>query len=273
MAARPAPGSLRVLLPSQQSHDMGLGTRVIWGSPGAKPHPRLAPHTPRSSRCGRHRARVRRLTASSGVLPPLFSKISLWASPQGVAKYSCVYLYKCTAKERPHLFSLADVGLKAVFCRPSFSPAVGDCNPRLLAASTAGSWAPWERIHPGESLLGTSVCLCSAVRERLRVCVHTCDTSPLGRSVSVCFCARRKAAAPCGKIQGLHGQHTLPARRGSAGWSFQIRQAGHGQLGCRADGFLHVSRHARSTLQCTEPSHRLLTSSSKAEAHELREKL
>lgn len=93
---------------------------------GRHPRPRLTPHTPGSSRCGQRRALVRRLTVSTGLLPPLFSKILHWASPLGVAKYSCVYLYKCMAKERPHLFSLADGFLKAVFCRPSFSPAIGD---------------------------------------------------------------------------------------------------------------------------------------------------
>lgn len=109
-----------------RAHGVGLGTRVIWGSPGAEPCPRLVPHTPGSSRSGQRRVLVRRLTVSRGLLPPLFSKILLWASPLGVAKYSCVYLYKCMAKERPHLFSLADMFLKAVFCRPSLSPAIGD---------------------------------------------------------------------------------------------------------------------------------------------------
>ena len=109
-----------------RAHDTGLGTPVFWGSPGAEPRPRLTPHTPGSSQSGQHNELVCRLTMSRGLLPPLFSKILLWASPLGVAKYSCVYLYKCMAKERPHLFSLADVFLKAVFCRPSFSPAIGD---------------------------------------------------------------------------------------------------------------------------------------------------
>lgn len=119
------------MLSSRQgrAHSTGLGTRVVWGSSGAEPRPRLTPHTPGSSRSGQHIALVRRLTVSRGLLPLLFSKILLWASPLGVAKYSCVYLYKCRAKERPHLFSLADRFLKAVFCCPSFSPAMGDFIP------------------------------------------------------------------------------------------------------------------------------------------------
>lgn len=71
----------------------GPGTRVVCGSSGAGPRPQLAPHTPGSSRSGQHTVLVRRLTVSRGLLPPLFSKILPWASPLGVAKYSCVYLY------------------------------------------------------------------------------------------------------------------------------------------------------------------------------------
>lgn len=115
-------------------HGAGLGTRVIWGSPGAEPCPWLVPHTPGSSQSGQRRALVRRLTLSRGLLPPFFSKILVWASPLRVAKYSCVYLYNSMAKERPRLFSLAEGVLKAVFCCPSFSPAMGILYCVLLAS-------------------------------------------------------------------------------------------------------------------------------------------